>query len=133
MIYVEIKPEHAEYYSRGIMRLLRPSHLRENNWTDLYCGIITHPVSGRRCLILPETEMVPIHIQADGAELAAILQVSVDDRAITQAEADGIIQAVQAMAGQMVRIADFIPPSWQPYIYTQEQMEAGGWFPEELI
>jgi hypothetical protein len=27
-----------------------------------------------------------------------------------------------------VRIADFIPPSWSPYVMTHQQMVDGGWF-----
>lgn len=134
MIYVEINPAYAEEYSRGIMRLLRPSHLRSDNWTDFYCQVLTHPVDGRKCLVLPESETVPIHVEANGQELSQMLQLSVNDGSITQAEADAIGAAVVQMAGQTVRIADFIPPSWQQNIYTKEQLEADGWFPaEELI
>jgi hypothetical protein len=134
MIYVEINPAYAEEYSRGIMRLLRPSHLRNDNWTDFYCQVLTHPVDGRKCLVLPESEYVPIHIEANGQELSQMLQLSVADGSITQMEADAIGAAVVQMAGQTVRIVDFIPPSWQQNIYTKEQLEADGWFTaEELI
>lgn len=129
MPYVLTAPQHAEQLSRSIMRLLRPSHLREENWTDLYCTVLTHPTSGQTALALPDEETVPIHIEADGAELAALLAVFVEDAALTQPEADGIVAAVQANAGQKVRVADFIPPSWSPHVLTHEQMDAAGWFP----
>lgn len=132
MPYVLAAPQHAEQLSRSIMRLLRPSHLRGEDWTDLYCDVLHHPTSGQAALDLPDEEQVPIHIEADGAELAAMLAVFVADGAMTQAEADGIAAAVQANAGQRVRIADFIPPSWAPYVMTHEQMVDGGWFPASM-
>ena len=113
---------------------MRPSHLRDEHYvTDLYCPILTHPVDGRTCLELPESETVPIHIDADGAELQAMFAIFVADGSITQAEADGIAAAVQANAGQEVMIAGFIPPSWQSNVYTREQLEADGWFPDQEI
>jgi hypothetical protein len=129
MIYVLAAPQHAEQLSRSIMRLLRPSHLRGDGWTDLYCSVLTHPTSGQTALALPDEETVPIHVESDGAELAALLAVFVADEALTQQEADGIAAAVQANAGQLVRVADFIPPSWAAYVLTHEQMDAAGWFP----
>ena len=129
MPYVVVKAEHAEQLNRSIMRLLRPSHLRGNDWTDLYCAMITHPTLGYIALCLPESETVPLHIEADGAELHQILDVFVADSAITQAEADGIVAAIQAYAGQHVRIKDFLPLSWSNNVFTREQMESQGWFP----
>jgi hypothetical protein len=130
MIYVLTSPNHAEQLSRSLMRLLRPSHLRGDDWTDLYCGVVRHPTNGQAALELPESEQVPIHLEADGAELADLLATFVADEALTKAEADGIAAAVQANAGQRVRIADFIPPSWSEWVLTREQMDAAGWFPE---
>jgi hypothetical protein len=129
MPYVLAAPQHAEQLSRSIMRLLRPSHLREENWTDLYCSVLRHPTNGQAALALPDEEVVPIHIEADGAELAALFSVFVADGALSQAEAAGITAAIQANAGKRVRIADFIPPSWAANVLTEEQMQAGGWFP----
>lgn len=129
MPYVIVATQYAEQLSRSIMRLLRPSHLREDNWTDLYCGVLTHPTNGQAALDLPDEEQVPIHVEADGEELAALLAVFVSDGALTQAEASGINAAVRANAGKRVRVADFIPPSWAGNVKTHEQMDAAGWFP----
>lgn len=126
---VLVASQHAEQLSRSIMRLLRPSHLRDENWTDLYCPVLRHPTNGQAALALPDEEMVPIHVEADGAELASLLAVFVADGALSQAEANGIVAAVQANAGQRVRVVDFIPPSWAAYVLTAEQMQAAGWFP----
>jgi hypothetical protein len=129
MPYVVVWPQHAEQLNRSIMRLLRPSHLRGDGWTDLYCGMVTHPTLGYKALCLPDNETVPLHVESDGAELAAMMEVFVADQAITQEEANGIVGAVQAMSGQRVRIADFIPPSWSGNVFTAEEMQEQGWFP----
>ena len=127
MPFVAVKTDHATALNRGIMRLLRPAHLRGSDWTDLFCGMITHPTLPYTVLCLPDSFLVPIHVAADGAELAEILAVFVEDDAITQQEASGIIAAVQVMAGQQVDIADFIPPSWSDHVITEQQLVDGGW------
>ena len=128
MPYVVVKAEHAEHLNRSIMRLLRPSHLRDGYATDLYCPMVTHSQLGYVALALPDLETVPIHIESDGAELTTMMNVFVQDQAITEQEAQGIIAAVQSMAGNEVRIADFIPPSWTANVFTKEQMQQQGWF-----
>jgi hypothetical protein len=125
-----VHPQHIDQLNRSIMRLLRPSHLRQEDWTDFYTTKYTHPEDGRTVLALPEDEYVPIHVEADGAELQQILSVFVSDNAITQEEANQIVAGIQGNAGQNVRIADFIPPSWQEYIFTEEQMHEDGWWPD---
>lgn len=131
MIYVAINPQHAWNFSKSIQRLMRPNHLRDQYYvTEYYCPIITHPQDGRTCLELPETETIPIHAEADGQELSEILQIFVIDGSITQQEADQIVSAVQLLAGQQVIVADFIPPSWQQNVFTREQLQEEGWFPD---
>lgn len=132
MPYVVVKAEHAEHLNRSIMRLLRPAHLRDGYATDLYCPMVTHPQLGYVALALPDLETVPIHVESDGAELAAMMDVFVQDQAITIQESQGIVAAVQAMAGQQVRVADFIPPSWTANVFTREQMQQQGWFVSAL-
>lgn len=132
MLYVMIRPQHAEQFSRGLCRLLRPSHLRKaEDVTDLYCEVIQYPSGEWSALVLPETETVPIHLEADGSEMAELLAVFVRDQALTEQEAAGIGQAVIGMRGREVRIADFIPPSWSQAVLTEEQAREMGWFPEE--
>jgi hypothetical protein len=84
-------------------------------------------------LELPDTETVPIHLQTDGDELQEVLSIFVSDGALTQQEADNIISAVLANRNKEVRIVDFIPASWQSNVYTKEEMEAQGWWPEEEL
>lgn len=126
-MYVLVSSEHAENLSRSLMRLLMPSHLRKSDWTDLYCGILTHPETGQTVLDLPDEDYVPIHLQATGHELSELLSVFVNDGALTQEEATGIIQSVRDNVGKKVRINDFIPPSWSEYVYTKQDLIDNGW------
>lgn len=129
MPYVLISPESAEEFNRGLCRLMRPSHLRDESYvTDLYCPMHTHPQNGWMALELPDTETAPIHLDATGEELGAVLQTFVIKGSLTQQEAGYIAGAVSQVRGQQVRIADFIPPGWQPYVFTKEQMEEQGWW-----
>lgn len=131
MPYVLIAPHSAEGFNRGLCRLMRPTALRDADYvTDLYCPMHTHPTNGWMALELPDVETVPIHLAADGSELAVVLDRFVEDQALTQQEADDIVSAVIATRGQQVRIADFIPASWQAYVFTQAEMEAQGWWPD---
>lgn len=130
MAYVLVNPAHAEQLNRSIMRLLRPEHLRDDTFTDLYCTMVTHPDTEYMALNLPDTETVPIHIESSGAELAAMLQIFVEDEAMTQTEMDTLTTALMGLGGEEVRILDFIPASWQEFVLTREEMEADGWFPD---
>lgn len=123
MPLIPVDPQLIQPFNRAIMRLLRPSHLRDGSYgTDYYCPVIYHPSGlGWPLLALPDTESVPIHVQATGAELEQLLDVFVANNGITQAEANGIKQAVAGMVGKNARLADMVPPSWQPYILTTEQ------------
>lgn len=132
MPYVLIRPQHAENFNRGLCRLLRPTNLRGPDYvTDFYCEMLFHSSGEWAALNLPDVDTVPIHVAADGSELAQVLMVFVQDGAITAEELAGIGGAVGANGGQEVRIADFIPPSWSANVKTREEMEADGWFPEE--
>lgn len=126
--YVEVKAEHCEMLNRAICRMLRPEHLRDNYVTDLYAAMFTHPVDGRMVLALPETQYVPVHIEASGDELKQVLDIFAKDGAITQAEAKAISDSVPMIAGTQVRVLDLIPPSWIDKVHTHEEMIEDGWF-----
>lgn len=129
MPLIPIDPQLIEPFNRVIMRLLRPSHLRDERYvTDYYCPVIRHSDGVQWPLLaLPDTETVPIHVEADGEELEQLLNVFVANNGITKEESDGIKQAVAAMVGNEVRLADMVPQSWQPYILTVEQAIAAGY------
>jgi len=129
MLYMLCNPLLLEDLNRSFMRLLRPAHLRDGYITDKYTTEYIHPVTGYGALALPEEETVPIHIEADGAELNSLLTIFVEDGGLTQEEADNISQQIIESAGQQIKILDFVPESWQQYVLTYEQMDADGWFP----
>lgn len=134
MIYVLISPETAEELNRGLMRLMRPTHLRDEAYTtEFYCPIVKHPSNGWWALALPETETVPIHLEADGSELRAVLEIFVTDESLTEAEANQITGAVTMLRGQHVRIRDFIPASWSDFVMTESEANAAGWFPDSEV
>jgi hypothetical protein len=135
MPLIPIDPQLIEPFNQAIMRLLRPSHLRDERYvTDYYCPVIRHPDGVQWPLLaLPDTETVPIHVEADGAELEQLLAIFVANNGITQAEADGIRSAVASMVGSQVRLADMIPPSWQQYVLTREQAVATGYISQPSV
>ena len=126
--YVLVASQHAEQLSRSIMRLLRPTHLRDEQYTDLYCSLLTHPTNGESAILIPSDETVWIHAEATGEELSVLLDTFVADGGIEAQEAAGIMAAVQANRGQQVKVKDFVPQSWSTNVLTQEQMVAAGWF-----
>lgn len=130
MPYVLISPESAEDFNRALCRLMRPTHLRDDSYvTDLYCPMHEHPSNGWMALELPDIETVPIHVSATGEELLEVMQTFVQKGSLTSQEATGIAAAIGVFVGQAVRIADFVPPSWQANVKTKQQMEADGWWP----
>ena len=129
MLYLLCNPAVMEDLNRSFMRLMRPAHLRDGYTTDKYTTEYVHPTTGYGALAMPAEETVPVHIEADGAELDYLLNIFVSDGALTQEEADVIRQQVVDAAGQQVSILDFVPASWSGYVLTKEQMDLDGWFP----
>jgi hypothetical protein len=131
MPLIPIDPQLVTHFNRSIMRLLRPAHLRDESYvTDFYCDVIYHPTDATQwpLLDLPETETVPIHVEADGAELANMLNAFVNGNGLTREEADGLMGMIPHRRGQQVRMADMIPESWRQYILTHDEARALGYF-----
>jgi hypothetical protein len=123
-LYIPVDPRLIEGLSRGLYALIDPSR------PGLYAGIIWHPTEPEQwpLLQLREADIVPIRLEADPQPLIEILNAFVAGGGLTQEELDGIVGGVQASAGQTVMLVDFIPLSWQPYIMTQDQATAAGYF-----
>jgi hypothetical protein len=73
-------------------------------------------------------DVVPISLAANSEPLRQVLEAFVAGNGLTQEEMDGIVGAVAAMAGQVVRVADMIPDSWQQYVMDRATVEALGYF-----
>jgi len=122
-LYVPASPAIAEPLSRALYSLIVPGG------DGLYAGIIPHSTGqGYPLLQFRQTDVIPIALGADPQPLVDALQVAVDDGALTSQELAGIVGAVQAMAGKVVNLVDFIPQSWQPFVMTKEQAEKAGYF-----
>jgi len=132
MLYLLVDPANADDLNRGIMRCLRPSHLRDENYvTDVFAKKVYHPDTGYTALEIDPVQTVPIHIEADGAELFEVINFFVSDGSVSQQEADQMAAGINAMAGQEISVLGFVPNGWLQYVYTREQMVAEGWFPSE--
>jgi hypothetical protein len=122
-IYVPVDPRLIEGLTMGLGELATPGRGLP------YAPIIEHP-SGQAwpVLQLRGEDVVPISLAANAEPLSQVLEAFVQGGGLTAEERDGIVGAVGAMAGQVVRIADMIPPSWQPYIMNRATVEALGYF-----
>lgn len=126
VFYIPASPKIAEPLSRALFALVYGDQQE-----GLFAQVIPHP-SGQTYSLLAcrSTDIIPVAIAADPQPLIDVLQMPVDDGSLTKAELNGIVGAVQAMAGQTVGLIDFVPPSWRPFVMTREQAEAAGYFPE---
>jgi hypothetical protein len=122
-IYVPVDPRLIEGLTMGLGELATPGRGLP------YAPIVEHP-SGQAwpVLQLRGEDVVPISLAANAEPLSQVLEAFVQGGGLTAEERDGIVGAVGAMAGQVVRIADMIPPSWQPYIMDRASVEALGYF-----
>jgi hypothetical protein len=123
-LYIPAAPHIAEPLSRGLYAVIVPGG------DGLYCGIIPHPTDPTQYPLLQcrSVDVVPVALDADPTPLAEVLQTTVDEGALLQAEADAIVAAVQEQAGQTVNLIDFIPQSWQAFVMDRAAAEAAGYF-----
>lgn len=133
MIYVLIATPAAESMSSAIYQLMRPAHLRDESYgSAYYCEWRQCVDPAWSVLVLPETEQIPIHMEADDAMLQGLLAGFVAQEALSPEEADAIIDAVQENAGDRVSFLDLIPPSWQSFVANSlEEAQENGWLPAE--
>lgn len=127
MIYVPVHNDAAAELNRQLYELTQPDSVRDGqNTSQFYCRMFQNQQIPFAVLELPEEDTIPIHLAADASGLVAVLRPFVEQGQITQDELNGIVGAVQMLAGQRFAPSSMIPPSWQPYILTREQaIEAG--------
>ena len=125
-LYIPAAPHIALPLSKGLYQLIVPGG------EGLYAGVIPHPSDDTKYTLLQcrNTDVIPVALGADPQPLADVLQITVDDGALLQSEADAIVTAVQEQSGQTVNLVDFIPASWQPYVMDKDGAVAAGYFPE---
>jgi hypothetical protein len=122
-VYIPVDPRLIEYLSRSLYQLIAPGK------EGFYAGIIWHPSNaGWPILQLRSVDMIPVSLGANTRPLIDVLQAFVAGGGITQQELEMIAGGVQQSAGYEIKVADFIPASWQPYLMTKEQAEAAGYF-----
>jgi hypothetical protein len=122
-IYVPVDPRLIEGLTMGLGELATPGRGLP------YAPIVEHP-SGQAwpVLQLRGEDVVPISLAANAEPLSQVLEAFVQGGGLTAEEREGIVGAVGSQAGKVVRIADMIPPSWQPYIMDRATVEALGYF-----
>jgi hypothetical protein len=122
-IYVPVDPRLIEGLTMGLGELATPGRGLP------YAPIVEHP-SGQAwpVLQLRGEDVVPISLAANSEPLSQVLEAFVQGGGLTAEEREGIVGAVGSQAGKVVRIADMIPPSWQPYIMDRASVEALGYF-----
>lgn len=120
-IYVPCDPRLIDGLNIGLGELATPGKGLP------YSRVITHETEWP-LLELRGADIVPISLAANSEPLTQVLAAFVQGNGLTQEELDGIVGAVQALAGQTVQIRDMIPQSWQPFVMTREQAQAAGYF-----
>jgi len=122
-IYVPVDPRLIEGLTMGLGELATPGRGLP------YAPIIEHP-SGQAwpVLQLRGEDVVPISLAANAEPLSQVLEAFVQGKGLTAEEMQNIVGDVGSKGGQVVRIADMIPPSWQPYIMDRASVEAAGYF-----
>lgn len=130
--YIMANPQLILEFNRSLMRLLRPDHLRDEGYvTDTIYKSITHPDTGYAALVVPDNfTSVNVHPEADGNRLRDMLDIFVADAGMTQQESDDLFDAAMTAKGGSIDILENIPASWEPYVLTQAEAEAAGWFPD---
>ncbi len=122
-LYIPAASDIAEPLSRALYKIIFPGR------DGLYAQIINHPTdpAAMKLLKCREIDIIPISLASDPEPLRQALNPSVANGAITQQELDDLIQAVGLNAGKTVRLKDFIPPSWLPYVLNFEQAAIAGY------
>lgn len=106
----------AELISAALYRLSRPATVRDPNDATVFAvEVIKHPDRSDRAVVVPDELLIPIHPDADTAEIKAIYAAEA-----TQEERDTFA------AGGVVEMTQLLPSTAVARLKTAEQMT--GWF-----
>lgn len=126
-IFVPVDPRLIDGLAMGLGELATPGKGLP------YAPQVPHPMAAEYPFLWPllqlrSEDVVPISLAANSEPLTQVLQAFVDGNGLTMQEMQGLVGAVSAMAGNTIKIADMIPPSWQRYVMTREGAAALGYF-----
>ncbi len=130
MKYIPVDKNQAENLSKALYKLMVPN-APSNYVSCQYCDVIKHDTNDLWLLAMPESDNIPVHLQADPQPLIDCLTPFVAGGQITQAELDGIVEAVQMLKGNTFNPASLVPASWEPYVMNFEQAQIAGYFPND--
>ena len=116
--------EIAKSISRELFRISRPASNEEDVSTYLF-GWVTHPITGESALECDILTSIPVHPDADVANLIAIINPEESQKE----EADSLENFIENSKGFSIQFNDIIP-SWIEVV-TREFMENAGWFSED--
>ena len=126
MIYVPMTTQNAIDLSRNLFLVAYPN--ATNSVTQQYFNVVTHPSNGMSVIAIPETMSIPVNVAANTQLIADVLAPFVAGGQILQIELDMIMESLESAKGDTILPAQLIPTSWQPYILSESQAEAEGYF-----
>jgi len=136
MLYLALPTAQAHQLTEALWLLTRPAHVRsDSDVTRSYCGVLDHPTNGTSCLVLPEQDDVPIHLEVAPQRIGEVLGPFVQSGNLTVDQLNEIGAKVMAKVGQRANLFEFMPAAWQGQVMTEAQARAAGYLPpiEELL
>ena len=114
----------SENYARSMSAALYALSAPAGAQTQYAVGWITHPTTGDVALRLG-SESSYLQPDADVSAFVSLLP-------ITEAEAADLTETLEKARETHLRYADMLPESLTDGMRTQEQMDAGGWWPIDI-
>lgn len=134
MKYLPIARVSAKPLSELLFQLMKSQTVaKPDDVTTQFCSVTDHPTRDDVSLLHMPEDTFRITNNADGAMIQELLKPYVQLGNITEDEQLKIGDDVVEARGKAVKITDFLPVSWQPYLMDKATAEASGWLaiPEE--
>ncbi|GAA6622907.1 hypothetical protein [Scytonema sp. NUACC26] len=130
MIYIPITSELiAQSLSKALYELSRPlSTQLTEDVSEYYCGWLVHPITKEVVLILPEDDLLPVNSLANDRALDKFLKPFQNAQKITGEDIEKVRNAIATNKDKQIKVIDFLPQYWLDSAKTQEQLEGGNWF-----
>ncbi|HEY7823655.1 MAG TPA: hypothetical protein VIG24_12510 [Acidimicrobiia bacterium] len=114
---------YAQAMSAALWSLARPT--RGEGDTAYAVGWVQHPTTGEVALQLGDYRQ-RVDPDADVEAFVSALPIPDDEAATLRTTLDNA-------RGQVLAVADWLPPTLRANVLTDEQMRAAGWWPEPAI